>query len=159
MTTGSPDSDENTVSADTTLPEKTSTDSLPALPSRKKSAGAADPGNNGGASKSFLDDEGPVLQRLRIGWLMMTIDNPEFAYGVQRGMEFASLDCEWMDYDGTSAITMQEMHDKMRHQLEEAQITGSTDALGVLFGEICYMLLGTTRMQVQFGRRSRVVLK
>jgi hypothetical protein len=182
MSTGSTDSDENPVSDGAALPEHPSTDSLADLPASENTddaegrdaaedfasndvddCGDCDDRDDADGKRYILEPypckNSPIGEQMRIGRLMLEVDNLEFAYGMQRGLEFASKDSAWRDYDGTPTISMQELQDKMLKQLEEGQATGYADAIGQLFGEICYLLLGTTRMQVLFKRRCRLVWK
>ncbi len=167
MCTGSPDADENTVSADATLSENPSTDSLADLPA-SDDAEDHEPRDH----RDDDDDDGrrytlnphpctddSIRQQVRIGHLSLTVDSPAFAYGMQRGMEIASQDVAFLNFEGKPEMSMQELLDEMRGQFEEGQRQDDADALGQLFGEICYLLLGTTRMQARFSRRCRLVWK
>jgi hypothetical protein len=156
------DSGENTVSDGVILPEKTTTDSLPDLsdppePPGPDDSDKADDESSASESASSSRPKAEIHEYMRIGHLLLEVDNPEFAYAMQRGMDFASKDCAYLNFDGHPEMSMQEMVDKMLNQLDEGLHTGEIDALGHLFDEICYLLLGTTRMQVQFKRRRQVL--
>jgi hypothetical protein len=171
MSTGFSDSDENAVSAGNTLPENPSTDSLADLPASEDTDDAEDHGPRNDVDDRDDDDDkrytldplpgrdNAIRQQIRMGNLLLTIDNPAFAYAMQRGMEIASQDVHFLNFEGKPEMSMHELLEEMQQQFEEGQRIDEVDALGQLFGEICYLLLGTTSMQVQFSRRCRLVWK
>jgi hypothetical protein len=160
MTTGSTDSDENTVSDGETVPETPSTDSLPLLtdpsdaqfsdlPDRPARAHRPIASKGAPASAKFPVENDYVSQHVRIGQLTLTVDNADFAYGIQCGIDYAR---ECLQPAPTS---MQELLNEcielFKSECKQGDEAEYATAFGELLGAICHLVNGTRRLDFRLG--------
>jgi hypothetical protein len=81
---------------------------------------------------------------------MLTVDDPDFAYALQCGIIFAQT------HYRRPTTSMRHVMKRFLTWLEEErdegrQIEDYTRWLGMVFGEICYLLTGVKRLHVDFN--------
>ncbi len=145
MTTDFTESDEDAVSDGMTMPEQPCTDDLPhpldqQAPSEKAPSAAPSP------RKTTR-----VVEQIRIGNLTLTVDDPDFAYALQCGIIFAQH--RYRRPETSMRHVMKRFLTWLEEERDEdGQIEDYTRWLGMVFGEISYLLTGVKRLHVDFNR-------
>lgn len=151
MATGSTDSGENTVSDGEILPENPSTDgeTAPEEPSVASLFFGTDRSGRSASKKNRPRDQFPVettyiCQRVRIGHLMLRVDDAEFVHAIQRGIEHARTNVQ------PPPTTTQELINEFLKEFEaHCDENGEFEPsalFGKLLGEFCYLVNRTKHL-------------